>query len=104
MGERASVDMKGLFCNKRNNGYGIKGIDGKLFHGGNRPVRGLRGVQYEDFMQITEGDKIEVVLDLDWKKYRILGDRKGTLSFHINGVDYGYAFAVDATVSYRLCV
>ena len=92
--EKASVNMKGIFYNQRNNGYGIKGMDGKLFHGGPRPVKGLRKPQFEDFMQICEGDKVQMELDL----------LKGKLSYKINGIDYGDAFAVDINVSYRLCV
>ena len=95
--------LNAIFYNKCNNGYGIKGVDGKLFHGGNRPVKGLRKPQFEDFMQICQGDKVEMELNLngteDGEGFNI-----GTLSYRINDVDYGPAFAVDSRVSYTLCV
>ena len=96
-----AVDIKGIFHNTRNNGYGMKGVDGKLFHGGHRPVRGQRKPQFEDFMQVCQGDKVEMELDFHSLKSRA---GTGTLSYRINGIDYGVAFAVDASVSYRLCV
>lgn len=90
---KASATMKGNFYNKENDGYGVKGWDGKLFHGGNKPV------ENKPFcFQFGQGDIIEMVLNLD-------SAHSGELSYRRNGcVALKRAFIVDKTKSYRLCV
>eukprot|EP01084_Bolivina_argentea_P104079 186397_1 len=86
--------MNGNFYNELNNGYGLKGIDGALFHGGNKPTE-----DYSITMGSTKGyfdcgDKIEMILNL----------QDGILKYVINDKDKGVRIRVTKGSKYKLCV
>ena len=88
---KVSLNVEGNFFNEENNGYGLKGWDGCLYHGSNK----IKDDDDEKMAKILyEGDEIVIVLDM----------KQGTLKYIINKVDCGIAFYIDKSKCYRLCV
>ena len=94
---KVNLNMNGNFYNKENNGYGLKGWDGALFHGDNKPTTNSEYLIGHQKLAppLFTGDKIVVILDLKGS---------GTLSYVINGRDCGVVFKVERWKTYRLCV
>lgn len=93
---KVNLNMNGNFYNRENNGYGLKGWDGALFHGSNKPTEETRCLIGAQKMAppLFTGDKIVMILDM----------KVGTLRYVINGKDSGVIFKVDKCRTYRLCV
>merc|ERR1712130_1078937 len=56
---KVNLNIDGNFYNKENNGYGLKGWNGGLFHGSNKEIK-QRYVQ-----KLFKGDKIIIVLNME---------------------------------------
>eukprot|EP01084_Bolivina_argentea_P081443 147472_1 len=87
-----SLNIIGNFYNQQNNGYGLKGWDGAIFHGGNKPIFGSK--HKSKVTRLCKGDNIIMILNM----------KQATLGYIINGKSYGISFDVNPIQSYRLCV
>eukprot|EP00485_Elphidium_margaritaceum_P012140 CAMPEP_0202705236 /NCGR_PEP_ID=MMETSP1385-20130828/17820_1 /ASSEMBLY_ACC=CAM_ASM_000861 /TAXON_ID=933848 /ORGANISM="Elphidium margaritaceum" /LENGTH=122 /DNA_ID=CAMNT_0049363431 /DNA_START=276 /DNA_END=644 /DNA_ORIENTATION=+ len=84
-----SRNLVGNFYDQHNNGYGLKGMDGRVFHSGNRP-------DWRDeplCMLFSAGDDIEMTLNMN----------DGSLSYRINETSYPPSFFVDINQEFSLC-